>query len=171
MKKRVKDGHVQRVNAAVCKLCRHACLRLVIPSANARIVCFGGAGLVTMGEFGEHDADAPQIITRHHRPHVTHKALTGIALVHGADAAGVAHACDDVLAFLFGHGHRLFAQEIEACVQGRLGNLLVVGVGRRDGHQIKVPVHKVALMRQHVLAAAESAVRRQSVVGGRSASL
>ena len=140
---------MQRVDPAVGELRRNAGLGRIIPPADARVVGIGGVGVVAMGEFRLHQPDRTEIAARDHRPHVPHQSIAGVAVVDGTNPPGGPRKAHDLLALCNGHGHRLFAEHVEAGSEKRPGDLEMRGIRRGDGDEID-PVGPVPFARQHL---------------------
>ena len=139
---------MKRVDATIGKLRRHASLRRVIAPPHPRIIGIGGISMMTMGKFCFDQADFAQITARHHRLHVAHQRIAGIAIVNRTNLSCRTGNFDNFLAFFDCHGHRFFTQDVKATFQKCFGNLKMGVVGRRHRHQIN-PVTAFGLASQH----------------------
>ena len=64
---------MQRMNAAIGKLCRDTRLRWIVAPAHPRIIRISSIGMVAMGKFSIDQANFPKIAARNHRLHVAHE--------------------------------------------------------------------------------------------------
>ncbi|OIQ63623.1 hypothetical protein GALL_548370 [mine drainage metagenome] len=145
------------MDATIGELRRNARLRRIIAPAHARVIGVGGVGVVAVGKFRDDKADASKIAARHHRLHVTHEGIAGVAIVDGADLPGFARDPHDLFALFHRHRHRLFAKDVEPGLKERLGDLIMGGVRRGDGDKIDT-VGAALLALQHLSPVAIGAV-------------
>ena len=153
-----KAGHVHGMNTTIGKLRRYPRLCGIITPTHTRVIRIGRVGMVTMGKFGKDHANGPQIPACDHGPHMTHKRIACVAIVHRANAPRGAGDFDDLFALFDRHGHGFFAQNVKARFKERFGYFKMCRVWRRDGHQIN-PIVTPAFACQHFAPIAISAVR------------
>ncbi len=162
--------HMQRVDAAIGELRGYAGLRRIVAPAHARIVGVSRVGMKPVGEFGLDETDPAKIAARHHGPHVPHQGITGITVIDGADRAGACGGGDDVFRFVYSHGHRLFAQHVDAGFEECLRDFVMRGIGCGDGDKVD-PAGAVLFARQHFAPVAIRAIRRNAEPAGIFAAL
>jgi hypothetical protein len=125
---------------------------------------------MTVAEIRDNEANLPDLVRAHHLPHLAHHRIGRVAVVHRADPAACPSHADDLLALLDGHRHRLFAQNVKARLEERLGDLEMGRVRRGHRHEIHAIV-AVPLALQHLAPVAIGAVSRNAQPLGIGASL
>ena len=151
---------MQRVNAAIGELRRHARLCRIIAPAHARVVGVSGVGVVAVGKFGHNQPHLANIASRHHGTHMAHKGIARVAIVHRTNLACGMRGFHQISGFILRHGQGLFAQNVEACREECFGDFVMGSVGRSHCHQINA-VGAVTLTFQHLAPIAVGAVSGQ----------